>query len=266
MLLSLCVNGRNRFHHCDQSINARGELFAEARPKSELLIMVGNNSDSPITCFISSENLNIFGLDRHLSIPFQSVLHFRVAFINSTNPAIISINGTSLRMGNLQFIRSKGVFAQKKLVYPSAFPADNLPHRPMIMTSSEIENRFFGLVDVSRYDLINSPSFPSGISNQKTDTKAGYVYVVYNPNFDNWLKVGSTVDLQKRISSYQTSDPLRRFEILRHYAVDDRRAVEQWILFRLKQRKLVVRNEWVEGNENYIVPIVEEEINTLLEV
>jgi hypothetical protein len=34
-----------------------------------------------------------------------------------------------------------------------------------------------------------------------------YIYVISNPSFDGWLKVGKTKDLHKRICAMQTSAP-----------------------------------------------------------
>ena len=34
-----------------------------------------------------------------------------------------------------------------------------------------------------------------------------YVYVLSNPSFDGWLKVGKTKDLYKRLTAYNTSAP-----------------------------------------------------------
>lgn len=56
----------------------------------------------------------------------------------------------------------------------------------------------------------------------------GYVYIATNPAYSGWIKIGSAVNLAQRLSSYQTSDPLRRFEFNFHIEVDDRVAVEKW--------------------------------------
>lgn len=43
------------------------------------------------------------------------------------------------------------------------------------------------------------------------DINAGLVYLISNPSFPNHIKVGMTLDLKKRLNSYQTYDPFRQF-------------------------------------------------------
>ena len=41
----------------------------------------------------------------------------------------------------------------------------------------------------------------------------GYVYVMINPAWDGWVKVGMAVDPEDRCASFQTSSPYRDYEI-----------------------------------------------------
>jgi hypothetical protein len=41
----------------------------------------------------------------------------------------------------------------------------------------------------------------------------GYVYVMINPAWDGWVKVGMAVDPEDRCTSFQTSSPYRDYEI-----------------------------------------------------
>ena len=40
----------------------------------------------------------------------------------------------------------------------------------------------------------------------------GYIYIVINPAWNGWIKVGRAVDVQKRVASYNTSSPHRDFK------------------------------------------------------
>ena len=57
-------------------------------------------------------------------------------------------------------------------------------------------------------------------------SKEGQVYIITNPNFPEWVKVGMAVDSEDRLKSYQTSSPFRDYILVYAYEVDDRRAAE----------------------------------------
>ena len=57
--------------------------------------------------------------------------------------------------------------------------------------------------------------------------KQGQVYVLVNPAFPGWCKVGMAVDAEDRLKQYQTSSPHRDFELIKAYDTDDRRTAEQ---------------------------------------
>ena len=71
----------------------------------------------------------------------------------------------------------------------------------------------------------------------------GQVYVIVNPNFPEWVKVGMAVDSEDRLNSYQTSSPFRDYVLNYKWNVSDRRAAESEShteLHKLYER----RSEW----------------------
>jgi len=44
-------------------------------------------------------------------------------------------------------------------------------------------------------------------------TKSGQVYIISNPAFPGWVKVGRAYDASDRLRSYQTSSPFRDYEL-----------------------------------------------------
>jgi hypothetical protein len=60
--------------------------------------------------------------------------------------------------------------------------------------------------------------------------RAGYVYAIANPAWPNFIKIGSAIDVNDRLKSYQTSSPLRDFYLIDYYFVDDRISEEENIL------------------------------------
>lgn len=58
----------------------------------------------------------------------------------------------------------------------------------------------------------------------------GIVYFIENPAWPNFLKVGITVDLDKRLQTYQTYSPFRDFKVKHYEFVLDRRLAEKSLL------------------------------------
>ena len=57
--------------------------------------------------------------------------------------------------------------------------------------------------------------------------KEGYVYVITNPAWPAWVKIGMAIDTDDRCNSYQTSSPHRDYELKYDIETGDRRALEQ---------------------------------------
>ena len=56
---------------------------------------------------------------------------------------------------------------------------------------------------------------------------AGWVYIITNEAWPEWVKVGMADDPEKRLSGYQTSSPIRDFALFEAYHVGDRRQAEK---------------------------------------
>lgn len=108
---------------------------------------------------------------------------------------------------------------------------------------------------VTRSKLIDLPTFELGKTVVRDPALQGYIYVLIHPLRPEWVKIGSTVNLSKRLSSYQTGDPFREYEIVHYVKVDDRIAIEQWVLFNL-QKQYDRKNEWMRcGAETAILSV-----------
>ena len=75
-----------------------------------------------------------------------------------------------------------------------------------------------------RYRTFEDAAF-SSLAKYETSVE-GQVYIIHNPNFEGWVKVGMAVDSQDRLNGYQTSSPFRDYELYRCWDVSDRRATE----------------------------------------
>ena len=54
----------------------------------------------------------------------------------------------------------------------------------------------------------------------------GEVYIIYNPSFPSWIKVGMAVDSQDRLKQYQTGSPYRDYTVHASYSTPNRREAE----------------------------------------
>lgn len=75
-------------------------------------------------------------------------------------------------------------------------------------------------------------------------TVSGIVYLISNPAFPGYLKVGITSNLLKRLASYQTYDPFRSYKVEHYKIVENAREYEKWLL---KHNNInLAKGEWVE--------------------
>lgn len=73
--------------------------------------------------------------------------------------------------------------------------------------------------------------------------KCGIIYLISNPAFPGMYKIGITQDLGKRLSQYQTADPLRRYKVETYKFVEDIRTEEKKYLELFEAD--IVKGEWV---------------------
>ena len=92
--------------------------------------------------------------------------------------------------------------------------------------------------------------------------KEGHVYIITNPAWEGWVKVGMAIDAEDRASNYQTSSPYRDYELVHIVDTKDRRATEAETHARLGDL-FEQRNEWfkcsVERAKRIMDDVVKEE-------
>ena len=92
-----------------------------------------------------------------------------------------------------------------------------------------------------RYKTFEDAAF-SSLEKYESSTE-GQVYVIVNPNFPEWVKVGMAVDAADRLNGYQTSSPFRDYVLNYSWDVKDRRAAESESHSEL-QKLYERRSEW----------------------
>lgn len=93
-----------------------------------------------------------------------------------------------------------------------------------------------------RYVSFNDAAFSSFENLSKV--KDGYVYVLSNPAWPEWVKVGMAIDANDRCGSYQTSSPYRDYVLHHAVASDDRRVAEYEAHTALEKVADSRRGEW----------------------
>ena len=111
-----------------------------------------------------------------------------------------------------------------------------------------------------RYKGFEEAAF-SALKNFK-DSPQGQVYIITNPAWEGWVKVGMAVDAADRAGNYQTSSPYRDYELAHIVDTQDRRATETETHARLGDL-FEQRNEWfkcsVEMAKRIMDDVVKEE-------
>lgn len=79
---------------------------------------------------------------------------------------------------------------------------------------------------------------------EQTTVKQGFIYLVKNPCFTGWIKAGMTIDFELRLGTYNTSDPLSRFEYVKLAWTQDRRISERALLKALQLNSEETQGEW----------------------
>jgi len=97
------------------------------------------------------------------------------------------------------------------------------------------------LFKAGKYKSFEEAAF-SSLENFNTKPE-GEVYVITNPAWPEWIKVGMAVDSSDRLKNYQTCSPFRDYNILYSYKVKDRRAEENKVHERLAKECNNI-NEW----------------------
>lgn len=92
-----------------------------------------------------------------------------------------------------------------------------------------------------RYKNFEDAAF-SSLAKYETSVE-GQVYVIVNPNFSEWVKVGMAIDSEDRLNGYQTSSPFRDYALVYSWDVNDRRAAETEAHIEL-QKLYERRSEW----------------------
>ena len=112
--------------------------------------------------------------------------------------------------------------------------------------NNEIANTFFNWNEDIHFEI--EP--PIRTDEGKDSLLKKHVYVISNESYPNDYKVGIASDVNKRLNSYQTSDPKRRYKIEFSLLTDKFREIEKAVH---GNPSFEVRHEWVKGDLKKII-------------
>ena len=81
-----------------------------------------------------------------------------------------------------------------------------------------------------------------------TESKQGQIYIMINPAYPGWCKVGMAVDAEDRINQFQTGSPFRDYRLFKFFKADNRREAEKQAHNILEEKIDDRRGEWFHIN------------------
>lgn len=88
--------------------------------------------------------------------------------------------------------------------------------------------------------------------------QGGYLYIITNKSWPNWIKVGSTIDLNKRLHVYQTCSPNRDYILVYSIFHPKYKEAEKKVKSLMKPFAKSIKNEWFEVDLEMAKPRLEE--------
>jgi|TARA_R110000751_G_scaffold78034_1_gene157328 hypothetical protein len=113
------------------------------------------------------------------------------------------------------------------------------------------------LYKAGNYRTFDDAAF-SSLTNYN-NTKSGHVYAMTNAAWPEWVKIGKAVDAEDRLSSYQTSSPMRDYTMI-HYAYSDDRNVSERQAHEQAAKLGEKRNEWFKISREEAIVVIEQTV------
>tara|TARA_R100000951_G_scaffold82311_1_gene70035 strand:+ start:48 stop:635 length:588 start_codon:yes stop_codon:yes gene_type:complete len=106
-----------------------------------------------------------------------------------------------------------------------------------------------------RYKTFNDAAFAG---TYKLDyIKEGYVYVITNKAWPEWVKIGMAIDAEDRLNGYQTSSPMRDFVLEYSITSNDRRKSEKEAHTRALPLATDSKGEWFKISVQQAITILD---------
>lgn len=91
--------------------------------------------------------------------------------------------------------------------------------------------------------------------------KSGYLYIITNPAYPGWVKVGTTGNLKQRLHTYQTGDPFRKYHLEYSLHHPMFREAEVKIKEVMQHFALEIKGEWYRIDLSFAKSRLEEQLD-----
>jgi len=88
------------------------------------------------------------------------------------------------------------------------------------------------------------------------EVEDGYVYIIKNPAWKGWVKVGMAIDAFDRTNAFQTGSPFRDYVLVDKEYFEDRRFAEKFIHHKLQPLAKERNGEWFRAGTNVAVRVL----------
>jgi len=136
--------------------------------------------------------------------------------------------------------------------YPKNNPTSN-PNRMFV--NGKYISRSHPLYKPGNYKTFEGAAF-SSLSNYEKSTE-GHVYLITNPAWKGWVKIGMAVDANDRCNQYQTSSPMRDYKLEYTKEFKDRRTAETQAHKLCAEKATDQNSEWFKINIKDAINLIE---------
>jgi len=139
-------------------------------------------------------------------------------------------------------------------------PEDHLKYSPTnnplrMYVNGKYVSKTHPLYKPGRYKTFEGAAF-SALSNYEKSNK-GHVYLITNPAWKGWVKVGMAVDANDRCNQYQTSSPMRDYKLEYKKQFNHRRIAESQAHKLCSKKALQQNGEWFKINIKDAINLIE---------
>ena len=128
-------------------------------------------------------------------------------------------------------------------------------HSKRMYVNGKYVSRKHPLYKAGRFKTFEGAAFASLKGYETTDE--GYVYIITNPCWEGWLKIGMAIDAKDRCNQYQTSSPHRDYKLCYSKFFDDRSSAEKKAHTLLKKESEDNKGEWFKIKQDIAQEIIE---------
>ena len=132
---------------------------------------------------------------------------------------------------------------------------EGLHNKGRMWVDGKYISRKHPLYKAGRYKTFSDAAF--SLLEKKKGIKDGYVYAIINPAWPNWVKIGMAMDAEDRLNGYQTSSPMRDYELIHSVYFKNRSKAER-NAHKLAEKIAERKGEWFNISNEQAIKVIRE--------